>query len=199
MDIKAYIESGILELYALDQLAVQKKLELERLLIIYPELNEELTQIHDALEHLAMVTAVAPTLYLKDRIVEQIENQDKELRMDLNNLPLINKFSNVEAWRTLLSNFDDLEPNDGQKVVKVLRNNHDVIQLLIASKSDIEEEVHAGELESFLILEGTCICTVSGIQRSMGSGDYMEIPLYESHDVRLTSNKVVAILQHLKI
>ena len=199
MDIKAYIESGILELYALDQLDVQEKTEVEVLLNSYPQLQEELVQIQDALTHWAIENAVMPTSYLANSILDQISNQEKERRMDLGDLPILNKYSNYEAWCALANDMKGLEPEQGQKAVRILRDDKDAMQLLVISECNIEEEVHAGELESFLILEGTCICTISGVQRIMGQGDYMEIPLYEAHDVCLTSNRVVAVLQHLKI
>lgn len=50
MDIKKYIATGILELYVLDMLADTEKKEVERYLVQYPELREEVTKIERALE-----------------------------------------------------------------------------------------------------------------------------------------------------
>ena len=49
------------------------------------------------------------------------------------------------------------------------------------------EETHHSEYEKFLILEGTCDIRIDGKVHSLVPGDYLIIPLYLKHDVRVTS------------
>ena len=57
---KAYIESGILELYVLGQLSAPEMLEVERMAASAPEIKRELEAIEIALEAYAIENAVEP-------------------------------------------------------------------------------------------------------------------------------------------
>ena len=75
MDIEKYIASGILELYALDELPAEEKAEVEKALAQHPELREELNDIEEGLEDLAMASAVAPPDFLKGNILKAIDQE----------------------------------------------------------------------------------------------------------------------------
>ncbi len=58
--------------------------------------------------------------------------------------------------------------------------------------------MHTHELEKFLILEGTCDITIEDEVYSLKAGDFLSIPLYNKHDVKVTSlNPCKAILQRI--
>jgi anti-sigma-K factor RskA len=59
-DTKAYIESGILELYALGDGSPEERTEVERMVAAHPAVKEELRQIENALEKYALANAIAP-------------------------------------------------------------------------------------------------------------------------------------------
>ena len=69
---KAYIESGILELYVLGQLSVQEQLEVQNMASTYPEVKREMEAIEIAMEHYAVQNAVKPTFGLENKIFERI-------------------------------------------------------------------------------------------------------------------------------
>jgi anti-sigma-K factor RskA len=71
---KAYIESGILELYVLGQLSVEEQHEVEAMAAKYPEVKQEIQAIEIAMEQYAMDHAVAPTEGLKDKILGQLNS-----------------------------------------------------------------------------------------------------------------------------
>lgn len=54
MDLKHYIESGILESYLLGEVSDQERREVECLSKIYPEIREELTQLESSLEDISL-------------------------------------------------------------------------------------------------------------------------------------------------
>lgn len=198
MNLKTYIESGVLELYALELLTELEKVDVERMMAAYPELTSELEQIQISMEKQAVEKAIQAPKYLKKLVLDSIDNLQKEKVMDMNDLPLINKFSVHHNWLNLVNGFGKFELVDGRHV-KVLRQDDQVTQMLIISETDIEEESHANEYESFLILAGECKCTVGNEVRLMKTGDFMEIPLHELHHVELLSPQVTAILQHIKL
>lgn len=199
MNLKFYIESGILEQYALGLLSEAEKLSVKRMLNLHVELRDELERIQSAMENYASSRAVQPRSEMRDIVIGSIVNLQKEKIMDIKDLPLINKFSDYNNWLGFLATLGEMPLGDDGKFVKVLRCDERVTQMLITSSTDIEEEVHSNEHESFLILSGQCKCTISGNERLMGPGEFMSIPLYEPHDVALLSKTVTAILQRVKI
>lgn len=102
MDIKAYIESGIVERYLLGQLSSQEEAEIGCLRKIYPELEEALGEMQRLERHLAEQVAQTPPAYLKAKILSQIP--PREMTQEdkaANRLPTNNKTarSSNRAWR----------------------------------------------------------------------------------------------------
>ena len=73
MNISAYIDSGILEEYALGVVSPQEKQEVECLTQVYPELKSELTHIEKALEQYALQNGVPVPSRVKDKIFAQMQ------------------------------------------------------------------------------------------------------------------------------
>ena len=74
MNIKEYIASGALELYATGLLTPPEKAEVERMAALYPEVKAELDAISDTLDTYAQLHAVEPPAHLKEKILRRIEN-----------------------------------------------------------------------------------------------------------------------------
>jgi mannose-6-phosphate isomerase-like protein (cupin superfamily) len=199
LNIKTYIESGILELYVMGQLSETESTEVAYYLDIYPELAKELEQIEIALENYALQNAIKPSQGIKQQLFDSITNLQLEDEMDLANLPFINKHSDYKNWLKLIADFGKLPLGEDGRHIRVLRHDEEITQMLIVSTTDIEQEVHLIEHESFLILEGECRCTIGDEVRLMSAGDFMQIPLFENHDVQLISPQVTAILQRVRI
>jgi anti-sigma-K factor RskA len=73
-DIKAYIESGILELYVLGDLNHDERTEVESMLVKYPDLKVELNSIEEAIASFAEKTAIEPPTYMRDRILGSFDD-----------------------------------------------------------------------------------------------------------------------------
>ncbi|RYE36812.1 MAG: anti-sigma factor [Sphingobacteriaceae bacterium] len=71
-DIKQYIESGILELYVLGNLAPQEKREVEEYAANYPAIKQELNDISRTMELFADHNAIEPRESLRETIVNQL-------------------------------------------------------------------------------------------------------------------------------
>ena len=74
MDIKKYIESGILEDYVLGLTSDTTTQEVEQNLLQYPELKTELNQIEDALATYAQSKAMPMPAGLSEQILQSIDN-----------------------------------------------------------------------------------------------------------------------------
>ncbi|MBK7233753.1 MAG: anti-sigma factor [Saprospiraceae bacterium] len=72
LDIKKYIESGILEEYALGLTSHEQNIEILENLKKYPELRQELSQIEDSLEAYSNMYAKPMSPELKSKILDNI-------------------------------------------------------------------------------------------------------------------------------
>ena len=77
---KAYIESGILELYVLGQLNPEECAKVEAMAAKYPEVKQEITAIEIAMEQYAAAHSLQPRAGLDDTILQQIK--DMPMRAD---------------------------------------------------------------------------------------------------------------------
>lgn len=89
-DLKAYIESGVLELYVLGDLTAGEKLEVELMLEKYPELRLEVLEIEKALQGYSEAQAINPPEHLRSEFLNSINFSDA------NNEP-----QNVSAQKSL--------------------------------------------------------------------------------------------------
>ncbi len=77
MDIKQYIESGILESYVLGTASSQEIREVECISSIYPEIKTELTSIQEGMEKYVRSIAVTPPPEVKAKIMGALKNSPK--------------------------------------------------------------------------------------------------------------------------
>ena len=71
-DIKQYIESGILELYVLDTLNPEEKLEVESMAAKYPAIQKEIDEISVTMELFAEQNAIEPPENLRTSVLNQL-------------------------------------------------------------------------------------------------------------------------------
>lgn len=199
MNIQAYIESGILEMYALDQLDPIEKDDVELMISLFPELQKELESIQHALETYAASCAIVPRPYVKDKIKDLISNLEKEGKMDPHNLPYINNYSDHTQWLNLIKDRIPYKPEGDAPFIDILQQSDKIVQMVVVSSTDFEDEVHDDEYESFLILKGRCKCTIGESVRFMDEGEFMAIPLHEHHAVEVLTETVVAIVQRVSV
>lgn len=72
MDIKEYIQSGIIEQYVLGLAAPEEAAQLEQLRVEYPELNEAISAFEESLEMHIRANAIAPPSHLKSLIEKEL-------------------------------------------------------------------------------------------------------------------------------
>lgn len=77
MDIKAYIESGILEAYVLGGLSEAERASVEADIALYPELLREVEAIEAAMENYAASTPIEPPAHLQEQIWSAIQVQQR--------------------------------------------------------------------------------------------------------------------------
>lgn len=71
-DLKTYIETGILELYALGDVTPKERAEVEQMISTHPELKAELVEIEKAMEAYAIANAVEPSENQRNKILNSL-------------------------------------------------------------------------------------------------------------------------------
>lgn len=107
-NLKAYIESGVLELYVLGDLSPQEALQVQEIAIKHQEVREELAAIESAMEKFAMQNAIQPSASVETKLFEKLG-----ISLDEQTEPVLIPSLPQET------KIVQLEPNDGK--IKTLR------------------------------------------------------------------------------
>ncbi len=193
MQIQEYINSGVLEQFCLGLLTKSEQEAVITMCTVYPEVRKELTEIEFALERIAAINTITPKASLKQQILNIIAINEV---ITLDNLPPTDRYSDYQAWLKAVEHLIPAQPFE-DFFAYPLHYDDKIEQTLVVTKVGVPEETHEDVIESFFILEGSCVCKVGRYTYTLNAGDFLEIPLHEEHDVTLTSPYVVAILQHL--
>ncbi|MDR3693142.1 cupin domain-containing protein [Mucilaginibacter sp.] len=193
MDTGKYIESGILEDYCLGLLSEEEEAYLIQMTMLYPEIKAELTAVETAMEKMANLNAVEPSPLVKQKVLRALGFDDSGLNID--DLPVISGAGDPAPWLSLFSHLMPDEPSE-DFTSYMIRDDGQVRQMLVTSKTNVPEEEHGDFLESFFILKGRCKCTIGDNFYALGAGDFIEIPLNVKHDIKLVTPHVTAVLQY---
>lgn len=71
-DVKAYIESGVLELYVLGEVSHDERVEVEAMALKHPAVKAELAEIEASMERFAGEYAVEPPAGLRNRVLNSV-------------------------------------------------------------------------------------------------------------------------------
>jgi anti-sigma-K factor RskA len=103
MNSKAYIESGILETYALGMCSADEAREVEAMCTQYPEVKAELTSIQEAINGYAAAHSKAPKAETRERILNEIAALEESTQYTKPTIPLFNSRLAIAASFILLS------------------------------------------------------------------------------------------------
>jgi quercetin dioxygenase-like cupin family protein len=194
----AYLENGMLALYVLNSLPIYEKLKIEKALKYHPELLRKISEIEATFESYSSdLYFDGPRPALRGRIIDNIVNLQKEQVMNVDDLPIINAYSSYKSWLGFAKGLEMRSSMEG-KAIHILRNDDDVLQMVVTTTLSVEEENHPDVLESMLVLEGECKFTVSGYSRVMRVGDFIDIPMNRVHDMELITKSITVVLQKIK-
>lgn len=200
MDIKAYLDSGIVQLYILGYASEEECREFESLMNLYPEIATEFNMHQQAFADVADELKVAPHPNLKPLVLATFDyifrlEDGEELTLP----PVLNENSTIEDFQRWIKREDMVAPEDFEEVhAKIIAATPEMTCAMVWIKNMAPEEIHTNEYEKFLILEGSCTIVVGSEENKLVAGDYFAIPLYEDHKVIVTSEEpCVVILQRI--
>jgi hypothetical protein len=186
-----FIKSGILETYVLGIASEKEILEVERMAESYSEIKNEINSISIALEDMAMANAITPPPTVKPflrAILDFTERMEKGEKPSAP--PILNALSKLEDYKEWLERPDLLNPAVGFEDVyaKIIGYTPEAISAIVWIREAAPYEVHDDEFEKFLIVEGTCDIIIGDDTHHLVAGDYLSIPLFKNHMVKVTSD-----------
>ena len=94
-NLKAYIESGVLELYVLGDLSSEEALQVEEMAAQHPEVKAEIAAIEQAIEQYAMQNAVEPSADVETRLLEKLGLSEVEPEKTVKPTPPVAQEANI--------------------------------------------------------------------------------------------------------
>ncbi|MEM9822420.1 MAG: cupin domain-containing protein [Bacteroidota bacterium] len=203
-NLKAYLESGIIEKYCLGVATPEEIRQLERYSKECPEFMQMLNANQQFFEQFLHTFERKPPKNSKQKIIDRIRST-KALSVHLNDQQGLNTFipldanANFKHWQQLIRPIHPKVDFDNIYVHPLFSDANRQL-LILWIKDYIPEEVHPQLDESFFILEGSCICSVQGVDHHLKAGSFMRMPPDRRHYFKVTSPKPVkAILSRVKV
>lgn len=194
--IENYINSGILELYVLGLTSEEENTEISELAAIHVELKREIEAIEQALNAYAEKIAPEISEATKEWIMTTINYTERlQNGEEVANPPRLNKNSKIEDFDTWLKRDNMQAPDDFDALhAKIIAATPEAKTLIVWLRYGAPPEEHTNEMEHFLIVEGTCDITIGEQVHHLIPGDYLSIPLYVDHDVKVTSSSPCKVI-----
>ncbi len=142
MNIQEYIESGVLEMYALGVCSAEEKAEVETMLANHPELKSELLKIEDTLGTFAQTQAVEPSAALKSRVMSSIQSDRTGSVSNMQITSSATKFN----WKMVAAAACILFVGSASFNLVLLKRYNDTKETLLASEE--QKSVMADQLKS---------------------------------------------------
>ncbi len=188
--MKRFMGSGILELYVLGDTTPDETREVERMRASHQEVRDEIDAIARALEAYGQANAIAPDPTIRPFLMATIDYAERLKAGEQPGFPpLLHPGSTIADYAQWLDR-PDLQLREPLEDAHALFIGQapGVQTAIVWLKYGSPPETHTNELESFLVIEGTCDITVGAQVHHMRPGGVLTIPLHATHHVRVTSD-----------
>ena len=188
--VKEYIESGILEAYVMGATSSEETAEVEQMMGEYYEIKEEIDGISDALENYSMAHAIAPDPTIRPFLMATLDYAERMKKGEVPSAPpILHEGSVITDFAEWLNRPDMTLPDDFRDLhARIIGYTPTVLTAIVWINELAPEEVHEHELEKFLVVEGSCDIIIDKEVHHLVPGDFLAIPLYKNHHVRVTSD-----------
>lgn len=165
MDKEQFLASGLLEQYVLGLTSTQETAQVERWLRQHPELKEEVSAMHDALEKYSLAQGITPPPHLKSKILNTIDAEKPENLLQVEPNAPAAKLIRLSWTRFIWPAVATIA-----LLFTLLRNNtlghqlRDVQKDLVATKAICEEE--AQRFQAFIQHPATQKLVINGVDRA---------------------------------
>lgn len=194
--ISEFIKSGMIETYVLGLATLAEKKEVEEMAVDHAEIRIAINEFSETFEQHVLSNAVVPDPIIKPMVLATINYISRmEKGEPVTFPPLLHADSQIKDFEEWLTREDMLAPSEQEDVyARIIGNTSKVTTAIIWIKNMAPAEVHTNELEKFLIVEGTCEIIIEEDVYQLAPGDFLSIPLYKSHSVKVTSVKPCKVI-----
>jgi mannose-6-phosphate isomerase-like protein (cupin superfamily) len=203
MNNLTFIESGILELYITGIASAEEVREVEEMAAAHTDVREALDALYLTLETVAMENAVAPPVLIKPFLLATMDFMGRMGGGEIPSFPPeLQTGATLADYAEWLDRPDMVKPSWFEDIhARIIGYTPQATTAIVWIKEMAPEEVHNNEYEKFLIVEGTCDIIVEGEDvHHLVPGDYLAIPLYKNHVVKVTSEiPCKVILQRIAV
>ncbi|MEO8861527.1 MAG: cupin domain-containing protein [Ginsengibacter sp.] len=196
--LKNYIESGILELYVLGMTNAEESAEVQEMAMLHEEVRAEIDKICVATEAYAQAHAIKPTVTIRPLLMASIDYSERLKNGEpVTSPPVLHNGSAVTDYNFWLNSKDAVAPENFENIhARLIGYTHEMTTAIIWVKDFTPPEIHINQIEKFLIVRGTCEIVIGKKTSRLVPGDFLSIPLFISHHVKVTSiEPCVIILQ----
>ena len=190
LNVQDYINSGILELYVLGIASSDEITEVNKMCALYPEVKQEIEDIILVLKTTELMSCdITPSVTLKPFLLSIIDYTERlKMGEEITFPPILNKNSKISDYEPWLKREDINLPEDFEDFFsKIIGYNPQATTAIAWIKRGAPPEVHTSEHERFLVIEGECSIMIEESITHYKVGDLIEIPLYVSHQLFVTS------------
>lgn len=189
MNPKEIRESGLLELYIFGVLEEHEFTLVNEALEKFPELQKDLLEIESSL--LKYIETVSPTPHgaVQPLLLATVDYKERLRKGEQPvTAPLLNEDSRIEDYARWLNDPKMVAPESFDAMfAKIIASEPEKTTAIVWLRYGAPDETHTDEYEKFLIVEGSCEITIGTEVYIMKAGDYLTIPLFINHNVRVTS------------
>lgn len=199
-EIEDYIASGIIELVTMNIAGETEKQRSFEMAVEYPAVKQAFNDFEIIFEKYIQKQAIPPGLDMKALIMAIVDFQERIANDEIIDVPPVLHAGSLPAdYSRWLEKTASPDASSGDNLYARLFTLNPASTLgVVWIKTETEVETHKDQLESFLILEGSCNVIVGNNCYALVVGDYFQIPLLSPHQIIVTSAiPCKAILQRL--
>lgn len=190
INVSEYIVSGIIEMYVWGIASLEECVEVEEMAAKHQEVKTAIDSFGESLENFAIANPITPAATVKPFIMATI---DYTVRLEKGEAPsfppILHEKSQISDYGEWLDRTDMVLPKGMTDIyAKIIGYTPEATTVIVWIRDLAPQEVHHDEYEKFLIVEGSCDITIGSKVHSLVPGNMLSIPLYESHDVKITSS-----------
>jgi mannose-6-phosphate isomerase-like protein (cupin superfamily) len=189
-EIQALVASGLLELYILGAVSEEEAAYVERMSLLHAGIQTALDENMLALEAYSLEHAIEPDPIIKPFLMATVDYMERLQNGEAPSFPpALHQDSKVLDFKEWLDR-PDMQPPAGwsEVVAKIIGYTPAMTTAIVWIEHCAPPETHTDQLESFLIVEGTCNIQLDGADNHLQPGDYFSIPLHVLHTVLITSD-----------
>lgn len=188
--ISEYIMSGVIESYVLGLATPVEAMEVEEMAAANSEVRAAIDEFSQILEQRWQSNTLEPDPTIKPMVMATLNYIDRMEKGETRSFPPnLDGGSKITDYKEWLNREDMSTPPDFKDIhARIIGCTPEVTTAIVWLKNMAPAETHTKEIEKFLIVEGSCEIIIEAEVYQLFPGNFLAIPLFKSHMVRVTSD-----------